>query len=103
MLLKIFVKRKAHGELCNVMIPDDVENQTVVEEFHEASEIRKSEIKEGFLFKMNGMDGESWTASCLTVVMGYELQNERGLVVDRYVTAIDEEAIKAYYSKYVKN
>ena len=98
MLLKIFIKRKAHGELCNAMIPDDVERQTVVEEFHEASEIRKIETKKGFLFKMNGIDGETWDAHCISVIMGYELQNERGLVIDRYVTAVNEEEIKKFYS-----
>jgi len=30
--------------------------------------------------------------------MGFELQNERGLVIDRYVAAINEEEIKKYYS-----
>jgi len=56
MLLKIFVKRKTHGELCNAHIKDDVEGETIVEEFHEASEIRKIITKNGFLFKMNGVD-----------------------------------------------
>lgn len=99
MLLKIFVKRKAHGgELCNAHIKDDVEGETIVEEFHEASEIRKIVTKNGFLFKMNGVDGEMWDAHCITCLMGFELQNERGLVIDRYVTAINEEEIKKYYS-----
>lgn len=97
MLLKIFVKRKAQGELCNSHIPDAVENQTVIEEFHEASEIRKLEIKNGFQFTLNGMDGETWTTYCLTPIMGFEHQNERGLVVDRYVTAVNEKEIEEFY------
>lgn len=97
MLLKIFVKRKTHGELCNSMIPDDVENETVVEEFHEASEIRKIQTKDGYLFKMNGVNGELWSAACITAIMGFELRSEQGLVIDRYVTTINEQEIKEYY------
>lgn len=99
MLLKIFIKRKSHGELCNSSIPDSVPGNTIVEEFHESSEIRKSETKDGFRFVMNGIDGETWDALCITCIMGFEIQNERGLVIDRFVTAIDEKAIAEYYKK----
>ena len=98
MLLRIFIKRKTHGELCNSMTPDDIKNQTVVEEFHEASEIRKIVNKDGYLFKMNGRSGEMWNAQCNVCVMGFELQNDKGVIVDRFVTPVNEEEIRKFYN-----
>ena len=97
MVLKIYVKRKPGGELCNSSIPDKISGETIVEELHESSEIRKSEIKDGFRFVMNGNDGETWDALCVTAIMGFEIQNEKGLIIDSFASTIDEKEIAEYY------
>jgi len=84
MVLKIFVKRKAHGEL----ITDEFE---FVEGFSEASEIKKAEHldTEGnkiFLFSLGNADGEVWRDECRTKTHGFEIVNDKGFVLDRYVS-----------------
>ena len=87
MLLKIFIKRKSHGELCT----KDFEH---CEQYHEYPVILKSEISEnlkteGFRFVLRSSDGEATDAYCPTDTHGFEILNEKGIIVDRYVSALN--------------
>lgn len=87
MVLKIFVKRKAHGELCSTQFEwSDTLNQGV--------EILKKETANGFEFYINRADGTANQVYCPTATHGYEILNDFGAVIERYVTAVDEKAVR---------
>lgn len=86
MLLKVFVKRKAHGELCS----NEFQYSEV---FYEAPQISKARTDNGFEFTFANSNGEDWRAFCPTLTHGFELIAD-GITVDRYVTAVDEEALE---------
>lgn len=98
MVLKIFVKKRAHGELCT----DEFEYSKT---FHEAAEITQKEVVEKgnlktVIFSLKNTDGETWITGCSTNTHGYEILNDKGIVIERYVSAIrDSELPKKKFTE----
>lgn len=82
MLLKIFVKKKAQGELCT----NEFE---WTETLSQATEILKKETENGFEFCLNSVEGSTNRLYCPTQTHGFEISNDAGVVIERFVTAVN--------------
>lgn len=89
MVLRIFIKRKAHGELCT-------KDYEFFEQLIEAPEILKAypdpkSGTEGFRFVLKNTEGTQVAeAYCPTKTHGYEIKDASGNIIDRYITKIDD-------------
>lgn len=81
MILKIFTKRKPGGEL----VETDLQWK---DEYIEADNIKLSPTKEGFDYWCHNGGKEAHGGGFSTESHGYEIRNNKGLVIDRYVTAV---------------
>ena len=82
MVLHIFTKRNKSGKHISPA-------PQWKESFNEAPQILKKDMDEGFQFTIYGIDGDIWEVGLNTKIQGFELKNDKGLVIDRYVTPIE--------------
>ena len=85
MLLKIFTKRKSHGEIIET-------EMAWKDSYLEGAKVRMTPLidKGRIDYYVVTSDNESESGSIDLATHGYELYLDSGVVVDKYVTAIKE-------------
>lgn len=96
MLLKIFVKRKAHGELIVngfdynnwIYEGDEIFYKDKVEQFQEEGKPSFESVV-GKTFKIVNKDDKVTEVDFYPDSQGYEILNSNGVVVERFITPIN--------------
>lgn len=94
MILKVFTKRKPHGELIHTGLEWK-------DGLFEGKTIRSKPIKGGFEFSIPAMREEErlQLIKVTTAISGYEVFNDQGISIEKYVTPISEKELEEYYKQ----